>query len=142
MSGMTRSISLSTLALVLTGCCAPNAPNCQNESIGPSEGEVVGAIVGVVAVVGVATAVIITADHTHHNIKGCILTTPAGLEIADANTRKRFLLSGATSDLKDGSLVRIHGSREKKPHGSASDQGFVVQSLTKNYGACTMSPPP
>jgi hypothetical protein len=142
MSGMTRNISLGALALVLTGCCAPNAPSCQNESIGPSEGEVVGVIVGVVAAAGVATAVLINVEHTHHNVKGCISTTPAGLEITDAKTRQRFLLSGATADLKGGSLVRIHGSRAKKPHGSTSDQGFVVQSLNKNYGACTMSPPP
>ena len=134
------SVSLGSIALMFTGCCTTNDPNCKNVSFGPSTGEIVAATVGVVAAVGVTTAVVIEVEHSHHNIKGCIFKSPDGLEIQDAGTHKKFVLTGATSDLKDGNLVRIHGSRAKKQKESKTDQVFVVQSLKKTYGACTVTP--
>jgi hypothetical protein len=126
---------------MLTGCCGPSDPNCRNVSFGPSEGEIIAATVGIVAAVGVTTAVIIDVEHSHHNIKGCIFSDPDGLQIQDAGTHKEFILTGATSELKEGNLVRIHGSRAKKQGGNKTEQVFVVQSLKKSYGACSLIPP-
>jgi hypothetical protein len=134
------SVSLGSIALMFTGCCGPNDPNCRNVSIGPSTGEIVAVAVGIVAAVGVTTAVVIEVEHSHHNIKGCIFNSPDGLEIQDAGTHKKFMLTGATLGLKEGNLVRIHGSRAKKQKESKTDQVFVVQSLKKTYGACTVTP--
>jgi hypothetical protein len=133
-------VSLGSIALMFTGCCGPNDPNCRNVSIGPSTGEIVAVAVGIVAAVGVTTAVVIEVEHSHHNIKGCIFNSPDGLEIQDAGTHKKFMLTGATLGLKEGNLVRIHGSRAKKQKESKTDQVFVVQSLKKTYGACTVTP--
>ena len=136
------TISLGTFALMFSGCCGPNDPNCRNVSIGPSTGEIVAATIGVIAVIGVGTAVIIEVEHSHHNIKGCIFNSSDGLEIEDAGTHKRFMLAGTTSDLKEGTLVRIHGSRAKKQKDSTTVQAFVVQNLKKTYGPCTVTPSP
>ena len=135
------SVSLGTITLMFTGCCGPNDPNCHVSSIGPSTGEIVAAAVGVVAAVGITTAVIIEVEHSHHNIKGCIFNSSDGLQIEDAGTHKKFILTGATSDLKEGNLVRIHGQRAKRQKDSKTDQVFVVQNLKKTYGACTVTPP-
>lgn len=136
------TMTLGTFALMFSGCCGPNDPNCRNVgSIGPSTGEIVAAAVGVVAVIGFGTAAIIEVEHSHHNIKGCIFNSSDGLEIEDAGTHKRFMLAGTTTDLKEGTLVRIHGSRAKKQKGSTTIQAFVVQDLKKTYGPCTVTPP-
>src|SRR5215469_12776803 len=141
MHSIARTISVATFSLLLSGCCGPNDPNCRNFNIGPSEGEIIAATVGIVAAVGVTTAVVIEVEHSHHNIKGCIFNSPDGLEIEDAGTHKKFMLTGTTSELKEGTLVRIHGSRAKKQGGSKNEQVFVVQSLKKTYGACPVTPP-
>jgi hypothetical protein len=134
------TVSLSTFALIFSGCCG-NAPCSNTGSIGPSSGEIIAATIGVVAVIGGGTAVIIEVEHTHHNIKGCILNSPDGLEIEDAGTHKRWALTGTTSGLKEGTLVRIHGSRAKKQKGSTTVPAFVVQNLKKTYGACPVTSP-
>jgi len=135
-------ISSGIFTFMFTGCCGSNDPNCRSTgSIGPSNGEVIAAAVGVVAAVGVTTAVVIEVEHSHHNIKGCTFNSPDGLEIEDAGTHKKFMLTGATSNLREGNLVRIHGSLAKKQKDSATNRVFVVQNVKKTYGACTVTPP-
>src|SRR5215469_17914387 len=141
MHSIARTISVATFSLLLSGCCGPNDPNCRNFNIGPSEGEIIAATVGIVAAVGVTTAVVIEVEHSHHNIKGCTFNSPDGLEIEDAGTHKKFMLTGATSNLREGNLVRIHGSLAKKQKDSATNRVFVVQNVKKTYGACTVTPP-
>jgi len=130
--------TLTAAALLLTGCCGTNS-NCR---IGPSTGEVVAATVGVLAAAAVTTTVIVKVERSHHNIKGCLLNTPDGLSIQDAGNHKTYTLSGATTNLTEGTLVRVHGSRAKQKKGSQTSPAFVVQSLKKSYGPCAVTSTP
>lgn len=135
-----RKLSVCLIAAAFcSGCCSGTNP-CQDTRIGPSTGEVVAAAVGIVAVVGIGTAVLVHVERTHHYVKGCLFNGPSGLEIQDSGSKKNYIVAGSTPDLKVGDMVRLHGAREKKVKGSPDDPKFVVQKLQKSYGTCTIAP--
>ena len=124
---------LSGSFVSLTGCKG------QKLDIGPSTGEVVGAIVGVVAVVGVTTAVLVHVNHSHHQVKGCVSSGPNGLEV-QTEGKTTWLLTGNTQGVPVGNLVKFHGTKVKRAKGSTGEPTFAVESLRKNYGACKAAP--
>ncbi|HEY0796040.1 MAG TPA: hypothetical protein VGD64_09690 [Acidisarcina sp.] len=112
--------------------------NCKSSgSLGPSGAEVAGVIVGVGAVIGVGVA--LEVSHSHHILKGCASSGPNGLELQTGT--KNYLLSGATTDIKPGDIVRVHGSRVKQQKHSTADQTFSVEKLNKDYGPCKATHP-
>jgi hypothetical protein len=139
-----RADVASTLALgslmlfateALTGCCQQGQP-CQNSgSIGPSTGEVVGAIVGVAGVATVGTVLAVN-HHGNHNLRGCVSTGPSGLQLETASDKKTYSLVGKTADVKPGDLVKMHGTKEKRHKGNTGNQDFLVEKVTKDYGPC------
>jgi hypothetical protein len=143
---MNRRVEVvSTLALLsvllgasefLTGCCQQGAP-CQNSgSIGPSTGEIVGIGVGIAAAGAVAVGTIVAVNHSHHNLKGCVSSGPNGLQLANDSDKKTYALVGASPDVKAGERVKLHGTKQKKQKGNASNQQFLVDSVTKDLGPC------
>lgn len=128
-------------SFLLGGATSPqscNTSNSQPTTIGPSKGEVVGAAVAVVAVVVVATVVLVEVHNSHHTIKGCVSMGPSGLQVKDTGNQKIYNVSGVTTGVKVGDVVRLHGDKEKKKKGE-TDQGFVIQKISKNYGACQVT---
>jgi len=134
-----RPATVITLALTLIICGGATSGSCNNSndnfSVGPSKGEVVGVAVAAVAVVAVAIIVPVEISKSHHTLKGCIFSTPAGLELrtTDNNT---YALSGTTAGLAPGSTLRLHGDKQKHDKSATGDQVFVVQKMQKNYGPC------
>jgi hypothetical protein len=110
--------------------------------IGPSTGEIVGAIVGVAAVITVGTVVLVEVHNAHHTIKGCVTAGPGGVQIQNEGDKKMYTVTGVTQDVKVGDRVKVHGDKENKPKGSTADQVFAVQKLNKNYGACQIASAP
>lgn len=102
-------------------------------SIGPSKGEVVGAIAGVGAVV--AVAVLLEVNHSHHTLKGCVVSNGSGFELRTSDS-KHYQLDGDVSKIHVGDKVKIHGSRIKREKNDTGDQVFKVESLSKAYGPC------
>jgi hypothetical protein len=129
-------------AVLLSGATAPQGCNQQSfGNIGPSTGEIVGAAVGVVAVVVIGTVVLVEVHNSHHIVKGCVLAGPSGLQVQDMNNTHLYNVTGVTTGVKIGDVVRLHGNKQKKVKGEP-DQGFVIQKIDKDYGACKVTPAP
>jgi hypothetical protein len=101
--------------------------------LGPSGGQVYGAIAGVAGIAVVGT--ILAVNHSHHTLSGCIFDGPGGLRLQTSDS-KIYTIEGDAVSLKAGDKVKLHGSRVKKAKGYTGDQAFTVQKLSKNYGPC------
>jgi len=130
-----RTRLISTFALTSCLLAFHASLRAQTFTIGPSKGEVVGASVGAGAVITAAIVIPVVIVHHHHNIKGCILTAANGLQLRQGDART-FTLSGATSSVKPGELVSLHGHKSNPRKGSTDTPAFTVDSVTKDYGAC------
>lgn len=134
-----RPTTALTLSLSVIICCGATGGSCNssndNFSFGPSKGEVVGAAVGAGALIAAAIIIPVEISKSHHTLKGCIFSTPAGLELRTTDN-KTYALSGTTADIAPGSTLRLHGNRQKHDKNSPGDQVFIVQKMQKNYGPC------
>jgi len=133
-SFLSRRLGVSAFAalavLLCTGSTAPASCN-----IGPSNAQVIGAAVGVGAVVAVAIIVPIEVSKSHHQLTGCVLTSANGLELQTSDA-KTYSLDGDAASIKVGDRVKIHGSKIKKTKDSTGPQVFKVEMLKKDYGPC------
>lgn len=95
--------------------------------------------IGVTA--GVAGGLTIWAVYHHESqfIRGCAVSGPNGLELRSIGDQKTYELEGTTAAVKPGDNVRVHGKRKKAPKHSTGNPSFVVDKLTKDYGACPAS---
>lgn len=132
-----RPAATLTVTLSLLICCGATSGSCNtsDDTIGPSTGQVVGVAVGAAAVIAAAIIIPVEISKSHHTLKGCIFSTPAGLELRTADN-KTYALSGTTANLSPGSTVRVHGDRQKHNKNATGDQLFVVQKMQKNFGPC------
>ena len=135
-SGQIQIIAFAALtALLCSGSTSP--ATCQSSgSIGPSEGEVVGAAVGVGAAIAVVT--VVAVDHSHHTLKGCVFTGPNGLRLQTSDS-KVYAIEGDAASIKAGDKVKFHGSKVKKTKDSSGDQVFKVEKVSKDYGPCQVN---
>src|ERR1035441_1754261 len=99
----TGIVSMTCLgAFLLSGATGTQscAPPQSVGSIGPSKGEIIGASVGVVAVVVVGTVVLVEVHNSHHTIKGCVFSGPSGLQVQDMNNTHIYRSEEHTSELQ------------------------------------------
>jgi hypothetical protein len=129
---------VSMVALTSFLFCGMTAPQQCNTNTNNGHGTAIA--VGAIAAIGVGTVVLIAVHSSHHNIKGCAYSDKNGLHIQDGNTMKKFVLTGATPNIKAGDIVRLHGSKVKMAKGATGDQTFVVEKLSKDYGVCAAQP--
>ena len=133
-----RPATALILGLTLFVCCGATSGGCNtsndNFSIGPSTGEVVGIGIAAVAVVAAVIIIPVEISKSHHTLKGCVLSTPNGLELRTTDN-KTYALSGTTADITAGNTLRLHGNRQNPPKGAADPQ-FIIQKVQKNYGPC------
>lgn len=134
-------VAAFTALAVLFCSGATTSPNgCQSSSgsIGPSNGEVVGAAVGIGAAIAVAIIVPVEISHSHHTLKGCVFAGTNGIELQTSDN-KTYALEGDAASIKSGDMIKFHGSKVKKTKDTAGDQVFKVEKLTRDYGPCTIS---
>lgn len=126
--------------LLCSGATAPAGcgPNGSSGSIGPSNGEVVGAAVGIGAAIAVVVVVLVEVDHSHHSVSGCVTTGPNGLELQTSDS-KSYALAGDAASVRVGDRVKLHGSKVRKTKDSSGDQVFRVASISRDYGPCNVS---
>jgi len=148
--GRRRTKKTVAMALASLVCCAAVGPTgctsgLQNTKIsfGPSGAEVTAAAIGV-GVVVVGTVVLIGVHHSHHTVKGCVFSDRNGLQLQTQGDVKTYALStyglsGDTGKIKVGDLVRVHGTKVKKVKGSAGNQTFTVEKISKDYGPCKLN---
>jgi hypothetical protein len=136
-SGIIAFAALSSL--LLSGATSPSG--CPSGSgPGPSGGEVAGAAIGAGAVIAVGTIVLVKVHNSHHTIQGCVTAGPGGIQVQNKADRKIYTLSGLTSSVKVGDVVKVHGNKEKHQKNSADGKEFVVQKINKDYGPCQAAP--
>jgi hypothetical protein len=99
--------------------------------IGPSNAEVVGAIVGAAVVIGVVLYLIIPKQKT---VEGCIESGDHGFQLTDDRTKRTYTLSARISTLQTGRRVRLKGKPGRKKSGIPE---FEVRKLIKNEGVCS-----
>jgi len=134
---------LALSSFLLCGATSPTSCNSSQQQIGPSEGEVVGAAVGIVAVVVVGTVVLVEVNKSHHNLKGCVTAGPDGLTLHTEGNGKTYALTGVPANVKVGDVIKVHGSKSKGQKDSAGDQDFAVEEMSRDYGPCKalLAPP-
>ena len=144
-AGRRRAKKMVAIALTsLVSCVAVGPTGCtsglQNSKIsfGPSGAQVTAAAIGVGAVV-VGTIVLIEVHHSHHTLQGCVVSGQNGLQVQTQGDVKTYALSGEIANVKVGDLVRFHGARLKKVKGSAGNQTFTVEKISRDYGPCVRS---
>lgn len=120
----------------LTGCTA----NMQPLKIGPSNGEVIGVAVGAGAAIAVGVIVAVEVHKSHHTLKGCVTSNTSGLELLNDGNKKVYALTGMTTGVKPGDVVRVHGNKQKYKKGSPGHQDFTVEKMVRDFGACSAQP--
>ena len=113
--------------------CGATAPVTCKENIGPSSGEVVGVAVGAAAVV-VGVVVLVEVDKSHHHVNGCVSSGPNGLQVQNESDHKIYALTGVSTNVKVGDIVRLKGNKEKQ--GSSPNREFQIEKMSRDYGPC------
>jgi hypothetical protein len=127
--------------LLLSGATSPSGCSASNSSfnIGPSKGEVVGAAIGVGAVITVGTVVLVHVHNSHHTIQGCVTAGPDGIQVHNKGDKKVYTVTGVTAGVKVGDIVKVHGDKKKHGRSSIGGEEFVVQKINKDYGPCEVA---
>ncbi len=126
--------------LLCSGATAPAGctSNSSSDSIGPRQGEVIGAAVGVGAAIAVAVVVLVEVNHSHHSLSGCAISAPNGLELQTSDS-KSYALVGDAASIRVGDRVKLKGSKVKKTKDTTGDQIFRVAAINKDYGPCKVN---
>ena len=128
---------LSMGALTVLLCGFDGTQSC-NQPIHDNTGRDV-ALVGVALGAVVVTSVVLVHNHNaSHRLKGCVTAGPDGLKLV-TDDKKSYSLSGDVVTVKASDLVKIHGNKIKKAKDATGDQTFMVETLSKDYGACRTS---
>lgn len=141
-----RSAAISIAAFaaglsILAPACTPG-PTTTPVNIGPSNGAIIAAGVGIAAVIVAVPTIIVVEQHNHHTVKGCLINGPNGLQIQETqDPHTTYTLDGTSANLKVGDLVRLHGDRGPKVK-KGDVRTFKVTEIKKNYGACPASKSP
>jgi hypothetical protein len=131
MSSQLRSSVCKVSIFVLLLAVAPRPAGANSI---PTKSDV--AWIGVaVAAIGAGIGIgIYAAVHHGHSLNGCAVSSSDGLLLQNRGDGQTYALVGETAAIKPGDRVRVSGKKEKKSSGDA--QRFVVEKLTKDYGAC------
>jgi hypothetical protein len=129
MKRMFRLIVISLLCV----CLLPVNTPAKADSLQTAATEIIVAIAATGVVVGV---LIYYALSRPPSITGCAVTGLNGLELQNEGDGKTFQLLGITSDVKPGDRVRVRGKKKSVAKNSSGNPTFLVDKLTKDYGAC------
>jgi hypothetical protein len=96
-------------------------------------------IVVAIAAIGAGIGIgIYYAVHHNHSLTGCAVSGANGLELQNKGDQQTYTLVGAVTAIKPGERIRVSGKRVKKTAGPT--QQFLVEQLSKDYGACPANP--
>lgn len=102
-----------------------------------SNGEIVGAIVGIAAAgvaIGVGTYYLVRKA----SITGCAVSSRNDIELRNDIDQQNYTLLGDTTDIRAGERIRVKGKKTKKD--SSAGRKFLVEKLVKDYGPCKVLP--
>ena len=73
------------------------------------------------------------------NLQGCVSSAPNSLLLLNEGDQQTYDLVGDTTPVKAGQRVKVSGKKKKDTSGK---RYFLVEKLSKAYGACKVSPAP
>ena len=148
MRGRTRKLSAIIAAcLLLAPADVPvlaqkhetQPPQLFTGSIGPSTGEIVGALVGIAAVgAGIGIGIYFVVKH-NHSVTGCARSTPDGMTLTTESDKHTYSLIGDVAGIKPGNRVRVSGKKAKEK--SSGTAQFLVEKGSTDFGAGSVSVP-
>lgn len=106
-------------------------PNLGN--IGPSKAEVVGAIVGAAAVIGLVVYLVLPKQKT---IEGCVESADGMSRLTNEKDHQRYVLTGDSFAFRSGQRMRLKGKKSKDKSGALQ---FRAKKVVKDEGACGSS---
>lgn len=74
------------------------------------------------------------AVHHGNSLNGCAVSGSDGLQLQNRGDGQTYALTGEVAAIKPGDRVRVSGKKPRQSGGGARE--FVVERLTKDYGAC------
>jgi glucokinase len=96
-------------------------------------------IVVAIAAIGAGIGIgIYYAVHHNQRLTGCAVAGEHGLELQSVDDRQMYILVGTIATIKPGERVRVSGKRVRGSVGPIPQ--FLVEHLSKDYGACPASP--
>ena len=120
-------------ALALTATAPANAQS--STPIGGVTKSDAAWIVVAIAAIGAGIGIgVYYAFHHSHSLSGCAVSGTNGLELQNKGDQQTYALVGAVSAIKPGERIRVSGKKVKKPAGPPPQ--FLVEKLSKDYGAC------
>ncbi len=119
-------------ALLVTAATKPAAAN----SI-PTKTDVVWIGVGVVAIGAGIGIGVFYAIHHGQSLTGCTVAGVSGLEFENKGDQRRYSLVGAIDAIKPGERIRVSGKKVKT---AGPTPQFLVDHISKDFGACTTKP--
>jgi hypothetical protein len=96
--------------------------------------EVIIAAVAIGAAIGVGVYFLVRRPPSLH---GCVTSAPSSLTLLNESDQQTYDLIGDTSAVKAGEIVKVSGKKKKD---SSGKRYFLVEKLSKNYGACRVAP--
>jgi len=112
-------------------------PQLFTGSIGPSTGEIVGALVGIAAVgAGIGIGIYFVVKH-NHSVTGCAASIAGGMTLRTESDKHTYSLIGDVAGIKPGNRVRVSGKKAKEK--SSGTAQFLVEKVSKDFGACNVS---
>jgi len=129
-----KSLWRGVLIVFLCVALAAPARAQYGGKIGPSNGTIVGAIVGVAAAL-VVVAVVAIHYSRKRAITGCVNSAGSGMTITDEKDKQIYTLSGNTTSIKPGDRMKLQG---KKVKSKGADKALVweAKAVTKDFGVC------
>lgn len=130
-----RNQALSVvLALCALSALSARPLLAQTGGIGPSKGQVAGAVIGIAAV-GAAIGIGLYFAISHsHRLTGCAVSGPDGTILTSESDKQTYVLSGDVAGIKPGDRVRVSGKKIKQK--SAGTRQYLVEKVSRDYGAC------
>lgn len=136
---MRKTIFSRALALFLCLLLLPtNQPARASNGLQNLGRDIALGVVGIAA--GLVVTVVLVVHYMPKSAKGCVASGPNGLQLADNADKLTYELTGDTSNIKAGEVVKVKGKKKHGKHGASST--FTVTKLSKDYGACPANPSP
>ena len=135
-----RNQILATLVACAMAVTAAAPANAQTSTPigGVTKSDAAWIVVAVAAIgAGIGIGIYYSVHHSQR-LTGCTVLGANGLGLENRDDRQMYTLVGATAAIKPGERVRVSGKRVKGSAGPAPQ--FLVDHLSKDYGACPPSP--
>lgn len=104
------------------------------ESLGTAATVAIVAAVAVGVAIGVGVYFLVRRPSS---ITGCTVSGSNGLTLQNENDLQTYNLTGDIGSIKTGERIKLSGKKKKEPSGK---QDFFVEKLSKDFGACKISP--